>query len=400
MRPTRLLLAFALAIIVWRLLAHDTPLSALLLAAPPLGLAAAPSASRRWRTLLALAAVGAALPLLTARGVADGRSAVAWWPLAVKAWCSAGVVLTLAGSVARARALPLILRPPVWAAVAAVGAMLAVILPKLYRHQVVLRAELWNEAIFAGAEHGTLVVRDGTRLATTWLPGRPDAGVLVLTHGIGGHPQQFLGLTTQLRARGWSVAHWDLRGHGRSSPAAVTYGARESDDLAQVWEHLRATRAAGRPMVAYGGSMGGAVVLLAGHRLAGCDGILAESAFAELLPLVAGNLPGPLATVGAGLARFGLRFRLGAVRPVDSPVLREGPPLLLAASTWDAVVPIGHHLRLATASPRAATLVNPQGAHLDAIYAPGWDAALAGLLDAAEAYHRVHDGLGEVAPLR
>jgi hypothetical protein len=152
-------------------------------------------------------------------------------------------------------------------------------------------------------------------------------------------------------------------------------------------------------MVAYGGSMGAATLLLAADRLVGCDGLLAESAFAELMPLVGGNLPGPLSEVAKGVARFGVGFRIAEVRPVDAGVLRAGPPLLLAASAGDVVVPIEHHRRLVAASPRAATLVNADGGHLDAIYAEGWDAAVADLLAAAGAFHGVHDGLGAIPPV-
>ena len=399
-RATWTLLAMALAIAAWRLIARDSPLSILLIAAPLLGLAALPSASRTWQAVLVLGAVGAALPLLGSRSLADERSALAWWPLLVKAWCSAGLVLMLAGLVGRSRELPLALRLPAWAATAAAGLVLAMVLPKLYRHQLVLRGECWNEPLFAGAEHETLVTRDHVRLVVTWLPGREDAGILVLTHGIGGYPQQFIGMTTLMRERGWSVVHWDQRGHGRSSPAAVTYGRHESDDLVEVWDHLRATRAKGRPMVAYGGSMGAATVLLAADRLTGCDAILAESAFADLLPLIGGNLPWPLAMVGTTVARLGLGIRLEAIRPVDAPVLRAGPPLLLAASADDEVVSIDHHDQLVAVAPRAVTLVYPEGGHLDAIYSPAWNATVAGMLDAAEAYHRVHDGLGAPAPGR
>jgi len=397
-RATWTLLAAALALAAWRLIARDAPLSVLLLAAPLLGLAALPHASRSWQVIVVLVAIGAALPLLGSRGLADGRSVVAWWPLLVKAWCAAGLVLILAGLVGRSRQVPLALRLPAWVAITAVGLVLTAVLPKLYRHQLVLRPELWREPLFTGAEHETLRTRDGVGLAVTWLPGRTDAGILVLTHGIGGYPQQFIGLTTRMRALGWSVVHWDLRGHGRSSPAAVTYGVHESADLVEVWDHVRATRAGGRPMVAYGGSMGGATLLLAADRLVGCAGIMAESAFSNLAPLISRNLPRAMALVGSTVARLGLGIDLDAIRPLDALVLRAGPPLLLAASGQDEVVAIEHHAALAAAAPRAETLVHATGGHLDAIYAPGWTEAVDRWLAAAVAYHRVHDGLGAVAP--
>mgnify|MGYP001788177811 CR=1 FL=1 len=99
-------------------------------------------------------------------------------------------MLVLVGLIGRSRELPLALRLPAWAATAAAALVLAMVLPKLYRHQLVLRDERWREPLFAGAEHETLITRDHVRLALTWLPGRADAGILVHAYLMYGFPTQ------------------------------------------------------------------------------------------------------------------------------------------------------------------------------------------------------------------
>ena len=55
----------------------------------------------------------------------------------------------------------------------------------------------------------------------------------------------------------------------------------ESKDLIALWPRIQVA-AAGRPIVVYGISLGGAATLLAGHQLEGVSGLIIESSYAVL----------------------------------------------------------------------------------------------------------------------
>jgi pimeloyl-ACP methyl ester carboxylesterase len=178
------------------------------------------------------------------------------------------------------------------------------------------------------------------------------------------------------------VLCYDLRGHGRSTLAPITYGTREAEDLAVEWEEA-VRRAAGKPVVAYGVSLGGAITMIGAHRLHGCAGIIVESPFADLASLIGNFLKGPGRVVGLGLCRIGLDWYPEQVRPIDAPVMASGPPLLLGWTTKDRVIPPEHCERLAGAAPRAQTVVSDSAIHAGMVWDDAWRAAVAGFLQRA-----------------
>lgn len=102
-----------------------------------------------------------------------------------------------------------------------------------------------------------LLAADGTRLnLRRWAPaGR--RGLIVIVHGLGEHTGRYDSVAAWLAARGFSVVGYDLRGHGRS--AGPRGAVRRSDDpLTDLATVLDAVRAADRPCVLLGHSMGGA----------------------------------------------------------------------------------------------------------------------------------------------
>ncbi len=74
-------------------------------------------------------------------------------------------------------------------------------------------------------ERNQLSTRDGASLFFEWtlprgpFPSRlgPCRGVVAITHGMGEHSSRYGHLVERFVARGWAVACYDLRGHGRSS---------------------------------------------------------------------------------------------------------------------------------------------------------------------------------------
>lgn len=101
---------------------------------------------------------------------------------------------------------------------------------------------------------------DGTPLhAWHWAPAHPRA-VVVLVHGLFEHAGRYGGLVDALLGRGYAVAAYDQRGHGRSGGARGMLPSVDAllDDLAFFLARVR-PRHPGLPCVLFGHSMGGMV---------------------------------------------------------------------------------------------------------------------------------------------
>ena len=176
---------------------------------------------------------------------------------------------------------------------------------------------------------------DGTDLLVRRWPARGSASwaSVLLIHGLGEHSGRYEHVGDQLAAAGLDVEAFDLRGNGGSGGRRghVDRWSQFHDDLA---ERLQAVRggASGRPVVLYGHSMGGLVVL--GYLLTprprpdlvvlsspGLDSTLAgwKKALAPVLGRIAPTLAIPNGIDGTTLSRD----PTVAERVAVDPALRE-----------------------------------------------------------------------------
>ncbi|MCI4352168.1 MAG: lysophospholipase [Thermoplasmata archaeon] len=115
-----------------------------------------------------------------------------------------------------------------------------------------------------GAEHeeGMFPAADGTRLYwQVWRPDGAPKAVVLIVHGLKDHSERYASVAEDLTARGFAVASFDLRGHGRSEGrrAWVRRFDEYIDDLNRVLAMLRQEFPAS-PWFLFGHSMGGAIV--------------------------------------------------------------------------------------------------------------------------------------------
>jgi hypothetical protein len=380
------------AIIVACLRDHPTPLGLLLASAPVLGVLAVPPGW--WQSRSGLAAVAATLALAAWLVYQPSIALMRQYQAQLEPlhflrqwWCAGGLGLIALGTTARLAALdaPWWLRGALAVGFLVAGVAAALPLPPIFRPHLTADDDAKVLAIATTTELA-ITGADGVLLhARLYQPRRgPAVGVVVFTHGVGGWKEGFLNHLWVLSDAGWAVLSYDLRGCGRSSAAAITYGTREADDLVRVWAEAR-TIAAGRPLVAAGASMGAAVTLLAAHRLEGCAGLIIESPYADLGAMLRRSFSSPVAGLAGAIARLGLGWDPEAVRPVAAPVLAAGPPLLIGWIADDTTIPASESAAVAAAAPRARTLVMDHGAHLDLIVHEPWRAAVRALLAEAAA---------------
>jgi dipeptidyl aminopeptidase/acylaminoacyl peptidase len=151
----------------------------------------------------------------------------------------------------------------------------------------------------------------------------------------------------------FAVLMIDLRGHGGSSTARLTYGARESQDVLGAVDWLRA-RGHGRIGV-LGASMGAAASLVAAAEEPAIAAVVADSAFADLGDVLRRNYPRktrlPAASFAATalLARWLTGVDLGRFRPLDAAGALASRLVLLIHGEGDRLVPCEHAHRLAGA---------------------------------------------------
>ncbi len=189
----------------------------------------------------------------------------------------------------------------------------------------------------------------------------PDASaVVVLVHGRDACRGDELRGTTEslvqeLISRGLSVMMVDLRGHGESDHARLTFGRRERRDILGAVDFLLTRGYSSGSIGVLGASMGGASAIAAAAEEPAIGALITDSAFASLdevlaaqftrltrLPLfvLAGALVAARALTGENLLHNAPRQNMRRLR---------GRPTLVIHAEHDPFVPVHHAHILATA---------------------------------------------------
>ena len=134
--------------------------------------------------------------------------------------------------------------------------------------------------------------RDGAHLAGWWFEGKPEQPVIVMFDRDTGSMGDLLPVAKGFVERGLTVMTFDYRDFGPAGPgpvdslAQLVYASRWVNDGEGALRFAR-TRAAARPVFAWGQGLGGAVALAAAARdLRNADGVACESLFRTLAELL------------------------------------------------------------------------------------------------------------------
>ena len=216
--------------------------------------------------------------------------------------------------------------------------------------------------------------RAGALPLTAWYrPAAEARGAVVLVHGRNAcRGDELRGPTFPLAdaflASGLSVLMLDLRGHGESGDARVTFGRRERFDVLGALDFLVARGYAVSSIGLLGGSMGGVSVMGAAAEEPAIGAVVTDSAFVDFGDLMRlrfrrfTRLPGIVRPAAMALANLLTGEHLAHPMADDARKL-HGRPVLVIHAAEDPMVPLAHGEQLAAVSG-AALWITPTRGHL------------------------------------
>ena len=209
-----------------------------------------------------------------------------------------------------------------------------------------------------------LLAFDGIRMAAWYTPPRNGA-VILLAHGYAANRGDVTDIYACLARRGFGVLAWDFRAHGVSGGEISTIGYYETQDVEAALD-FALSQPGVQQVAAWGGSMGGAVSLMAGAQRTEIQAIVADSSFTSLEDEMAVMVKLPLLRP---LIRFFAETEAGAnisaVSPVEKIAQISPRPVMIIAGENDQSIPAQSGQRLYAAAQEPRTLwVVPEVGHM------------------------------------
>lgn len=207
----------------------------------------------------------------------------------------------------------------------------------------------------------TLTTADGLTISAWHIIGsKPQA--IILVHGIDANRMAVLPEAAILSEAGYHLLLPDLRGHGLSSNAAVTYGYREAMDIQAAIDYLLAWPDV-QQVAALGTSLGAAVVAHTAALDPRLKAIVLESCFSSLPAAVDDAFGsrsifprrpfGPLLVV---LAEQQVGVKIGQISPANDLAAMSPRPVYIIHGLQDELFPPVHARRLFAVAPEPKTL--------------------------------------------
>jgi len=211
----------------------------------------------------------------------------------------------------------------------------------------------------------TLTTSDGLALHAWYTPPQNGAVVLVAHAHNGARPTDMHSLFARHE---YGVVSWDFRAHGESEGEVCSLGYYEVLDVEAALDFALSQPEVDR-VAAWGGSMGGATVIMAAARRSEIEAVVADSAFAaleeELILMIRLKWMRPLIQF---FAEGETGVRITDVRPVDVIGGISPRPVFIIQGLSDEMVPVsaGERLYDAAGDPRVLWLEEGVG-HLSMI---------------------------------
>ena len=188
---------------------------------------------------------------------------------------------------------------------------------------------------------------DGVRLHALWIPADNSQGTVLLAHGYRSTMLLDFHLAFSLfHTLGFNILVPEQRTHGESGGKFITFGVKESDDMAR-WIEYHNGHLSPKPMVLFGMSMGASTMLYLADRVLpeNVRGIIADCGFtspAEILSSVYRKLihlpPAPTVWAADLFARIFAGFSLYE-KDTRKTLASSRLPVLLIHGEEDSFVP-------------------------------------------------------------
>jgi fermentation-respiration switch protein FrsA (DUF1100 family) len=188
-----------------------------------------------------------------------------------------------------------------------------------------------------GAKKVQFESQSGATIHGWFIPGKKDAGALILMHGVRANRLSMLDRARFLSKAGFAVLLFDFQAHGESSGEHITFGYLESRDAQAAVDFVR-DNATGEKIGVIGVSMGGAATLLASPPLE-VDALVLEMVYPTINQAVSNRLTMRVGAWGAVLTPlllWQLKPRLGVGADALMPIEKVGgitiPKLFIAGA--------------------------------------------------------------------
>ena len=204
----------------------------------------------------------------------------------------------------------------------------------------------------------------GIELGAWFLPNAASNKAVVLVHGKDASRTRemqngFVGFAVALRQRGFNVLMIDLRGHGTSTQAPVSFGLNERHDVLGAVDWLRTRGFAPQRVGLLGISLGGASSIGAMADEPDLGALVTDCSFADFVPMAEmkwsqiTGLSQLFMQPALWLTQRMSQVNLLAARPVDDMGRLQGRAVLIIHGTNDMLVPVSEARKLHAADPGA-----------------------------------------------
>ena len=219
----------------------------------------------------------------------------------------------------------------------------------LHPKRILVTGDLFKEERIP-FENIKLTTKDGLQLAAWYTP--PENGAVILVaHGYNDNRPE--NIYAMLARNGYGVLAWDFRAHGESEGDISTLGYFEQFDVEAALDYALAQEGV-KYIGAWGGSMGGAAVILTAAKRVEIEAVITDGAFPALEDVIRGSLPyDSLFPLMAALSEYHSDADIEAVSPINE-IGRISPRALFLVDGWagDEETSSAYRLYTAASDPR------------------------------------------------